>query len=237
MARLQRDAEHNVHAGIVGVAQVIHAVNFDDINILRVKPVAGPRAIKSEPVATVLEPAISVIGFGDMKPVFLPEIGPVTVVGNAAPAVATGVLRRLCVLLLSVSLFRLVIAVLLLSVFLFLPGVLVLLLRALLFLLVILILLLRALPFLRVVPVLLRAFFLWLRGFLRLRLFLFFLGRLIFVFLLVVLLLLCVDRNTDSEGQRENCRADGTDEFHGMLSPLSRIAIYSCFTASFLWWR
>ncbi len=60
------------------------------------------------------------------------------------------------------------------------------------------------------------------RGFLRLCLLFFFLGRLVFVFfLLFVLLLLCVCRNTDSEGQRENCCADCSNELHKVLPPLS----------------
>ena len=39
--------------------------------------------------------------------------------------------------------------------------------------------------------------------------------------LLVVLLLLCVCRNTDSEGQRENCSADSSNEFHDVMPPSS----------------
>ena len=56
---------------------------------------------------------------------------------------------------------------------------------------------------------------------------LFFLRRLIFVFfLLLVLLLLCVCRNTDSEGQRENCCADCSYEFHKVLPPLSNRCLF-----------
>src|ERR1035437_6590908 len=117
------DAACNVNARIHRVAQVIHAVNLDDKNVLRVQPVAWPRIYKSEPIAAVLEAAIpAVIGLTDAKPVFLSKIGLVPIVGNAA---TTGMLRRLCgPSLLCVFLF-------LLRVFLFLIRILVLL-RALL---------------------------------------------------------------------------------------------------------
>jgi len=75
------------------VAQVIHAVNFDDINVLRVEPVVWPRVNEFEPVASVLEAAIpAVIGLADMKRVFPSKIGLETVFGNAA---TTGMLRLL----------------------------------------------------------------------------------------------------------------------------------------------
>src|SRR5271165_667908 len=113
MAKLQRDAEHDVHARVVRVAQVVHAVNLDDKNVLRVQPVAWPHALKSEPVATILEAAIAVVGLADAEPVLLSEIGLVTVGGNAATTIFVGVLRLLfglsllVVLLLRILLFRL----------------------------------------------------------------------------------------------------------------------------------
>src|SRR5450759_5378099 len=88
------DGECNVNARIHRVAQVIHAVNLDHKDVLRVEPVAWPRIYKSEPIAPVLEAAIpAVIGLTDTKPVVLSKIGLVTIVGNAATA---GMLRRLC---------------------------------------------------------------------------------------------------------------------------------------------
>jgi hypothetical protein len=82
------EAQFNVDAGITRVAQVIHAVYLDYKNVLGVEPVAWPRVNESERIAAVLEAAITVIGLADTKPVFLPKIGPVTVVRNA-PAIAT----------------------------------------------------------------------------------------------------------------------------------------------------
>src|SRR5271165_2375820 len=107
MAKLQRDAEHDVHARVVRVAQVVHAVNLDDKNVLRVQPVAWPHALKSEPVATILEAAIAVVGLADAEPVLLSEIGLVTVGGNAATTIFVGVLRLLFGLSLLVVLFLL----------------------------------------------------------------------------------------------------------------------------------
>ena len=52
---LKGEAEGNVDAGIHRVAQVIHAVNLDNKNILRVEPVTRPRVHKFEPIASVLE--------------------------------------------------------------------------------------------------------------------------------------------------------------------------------------
>ena len=200
MTELHRYAECNVHSGIVRVAQVIHAINFDNKNLLRVLPIAWPRALKSEPVATVLEPAIVVIGLIDTEPVFMPEIGSETVVGDAAAtAVTSGVfvlpssLGFPWVLLLSAFLF-LVVILLLLRISFFRPGVLVFLPRVLVFLL--------------------RRFF-WSR------LLLSFLGGLLFLSLLLVLLLLCARRNARSEGQREYCCADRSNEFHKVFSPPS----------------
>src|SRR5271165_6050208 len=200
MTELHRNDECNVHATIVRVAQLIHAINFDNKTLLRVQPVPWPRALKSEPVATVLEAAIVVVGSVDTKPVFLSEVGSETVVGNTpSTAVTTRVfvlpsrLGFLWVLLLSAFLL-LIIVLLLLRISFFRLGVLVFLPRVLVFLL--------------------RRFF-WFR------LLLFFLGGLLFFFLLVVLLLLCVRGNAGSEGQRKNCCADRSNEFHKVLPPLS----------------
>jgi hypothetical protein len=76
------DAEGNVNAWVHRVAQVIHAVNIDDINVLRVEPVGGPRANKSERTAAALEAAITVVALADMERVFASKIGLATVVGN-----------------------------------------------------------------------------------------------------------------------------------------------------------
>jgi hypothetical protein len=85
---LKCEAECNVDAGIRRVAQIIHAVNLDHKNILRVEPVAGPRVNESEPIATVLEAVIpAVIGLADTKPVFPSKTSLETVVGNAVTTV------------------------------------------------------------------------------------------------------------------------------------------------------
>jgi hypothetical protein len=76
------DAEGNVNAWVHRVAQVIHAVNIDDINVLRVEPVGWPCADKSERIAAVLESAITVVALADMERVFASKIGLATVVGN-----------------------------------------------------------------------------------------------------------------------------------------------------------
>ena len=74
MGPLFHDAEFNVNAGIHRVAQVIHAANVDDINVLRVEPVAWPRTNKSERIATVLEAAITVIALVHTKRVSLSKL-------------------------------------------------------------------------------------------------------------------------------------------------------------------
>ena len=89
-APLKREAECNIHARIHRVAQVIHAVNVDHINVLRVEPVAGPRPDESERIAAVLEAVIPVVALADTKRVCLSKVGLITVVRNA---VATGMLR------------------------------------------------------------------------------------------------------------------------------------------------
>ncbi len=108
---LQRDAEHQVHARIARVAQVVHAVYFDNINVLRVEPVARPRRLEPEPIAAVLEAVIAVIGFANAKAMFTSEVGLVTVRGNAAAACAFFLLfglGLLGMLFLRIFLFRLV---------------------------------------------------------------------------------------------------------------------------------
>ena len=83
---------------------------------MRVEPVAGPRANESEPIAAVLEAAITVIALVDAKRVLPSKIGLVMIVGNAA---TTGVLRlRYGLSLLCVFLFRLGVLLLLLRAFL-----------------------------------------------------------------------------------------------------------------------
>src|SRR5208282_1518738 len=96
---LQREAEYKVNAGKRRVAQVIHAVNLDHINVLRVEPVAGPRVNESESIATVLEAVIPVIGLAHTKRVLLPKAGLETLGRNTAAAVAGSVPFLLCVFL------------------------------------------------------------------------------------------------------------------------------------------
>src|SRR5580700_9126448 len=94
---LQCEAEFKVNARVHRIAQVIHAVNLDHINVLGVEPIAGPHANESERITTVLEAVIAVLGLADTKRVLLSEIGLVPVCGNAV-AVTSGVLPR-CALL------------------------------------------------------------------------------------------------------------------------------------------
>jgi hypothetical protein len=96
----------------------------DDINVLRVEPVAGPRVNESERIAAVLEAVIAVVGLGDTKRVLLSKIGLEFVCGNAA---TTGFRRAL--LRLRVLLCRFGVVVLLLCVLFFRLGVLLLLRR------------------------------------------------------------------------------------------------------------
>jgi len=104
---LQSDVECNVHARIARVAQVINAINFDDINILRVQPVRRPRLSESEPVAAVLEAAISrVVGLVNAKPMLPAEIRLETIGWNAAVIAAVRLgLRLLCTPFLGGALF------------------------------------------------------------------------------------------------------------------------------------
>jgi hypothetical protein len=93
---LQRDDEFDVHARVVRVAKVIHAVDINDINVLRIKPVAGPYAGKAEPIAAILEAAIAVVALADTKRVFASEVGLVTVIGNASTTGMLFLLPRFC---------------------------------------------------------------------------------------------------------------------------------------------
>ena len=80
----QSDVERDVDSRVHRIAQVIHAVNLDHKNVLRVEPVAWPLVYEPEPIAAVLEAAIpAVVGLVDTKRVFPSKIGPETVVGNA----------------------------------------------------------------------------------------------------------------------------------------------------------
>src|SRR5271165_3724445 len=65
---LQCETEYKVDAREHRIAQVIHAVYLDHINVLRIKPVAGPRVNESERIAPVLEAAIAVVRLADTKP-------------------------------------------------------------------------------------------------------------------------------------------------------------------------
>src|SRR5579864_6388792 len=199
------DVKSDVDARVHRVAQVIHAVDFDNKDVLRVKPVAWPLVNEYERIATVLEAAIpTVVSLVHAKRVFPSKTGPETVIGNAATAIAPGALRLLCV-----SLVLLVVPVLLLRVVLFLPVVLVLLLRGsffllgvvfvllsvLFFLLVVLVFLLGVIPFRSVlVLLLLRVFVFWLCGFI-------FLGFLV-LWSRFVLVLLRIGKSSGSENQR-----------------------------------
>ncbi len=110
---LECEAERKVHARERCVAQVIHPVYLNHINVLRVEPVAGPRVNESERIATVLEAVIAVVGLGDTERVLLSKIGLEFVCRNAPATVTSGMLLlilrgRLAVLfLLGVLFFRL----------------------------------------------------------------------------------------------------------------------------------
>ena len=132
---------------------------------------------------------IVVVGLADTKRVALSKMGLELVCGNLAATVTGSLLSLLCVLLC-----RLGVIVFLLGVLLCRFRVIVLLLRVLFF-------------WLGVLVRLRRGFFLWLGGPLRLRFFLF-LIRLVFLFLLLVVLLLCEHRSRSYEGKRQNCCAD-----------------------------
>src|SRR5208337_4812344 len=127
------------------VAQVIHAVHVDNIDVLRVEPVAWPWVNKSEPIATVMEAAPPVVGLADTERVLPSKVGPVTVFRNAATTASTGslflllLLLRMLLLLLVLFLLLLLLSMLLLLLVLFL---LLLLLSMLLLVLVLLLLLL-----------------------------------------------------------------------------------------------
>ena len=104
--------KYQIHARERCIAQVIHAVNLDHINVLRVEPVAGPRVDESEGIAAVLEAVIVVVALADTKRVLLSKIGLELVGWNAAPTVTGGVLfllrvllGRLAVLLLALRFF------------------------------------------------------------------------------------------------------------------------------------
>ena len=104
--RLECEAECKVDAGKRCVAQVIHTVYVDNVNVLRVEPVAWPRVDESERIASVLETAIAVVALANAKRVFPSKIGLETVCGNAATTVTTCALRllyRLDLLLLCIS--------------------------------------------------------------------------------------------------------------------------------------
>jgi hypothetical protein len=113
---LQTETECYIYARIRGIAQIIDTVYFDDINVLCVEPVAGPRINKFEVITAVLEAMIVVIASADMKGVFASKVGLEPVIGNAtATPIIFGVLFSLPTLgLLSM----------LLCAFLFWPGVL-----------------------------------------------------------------------------------------------------------------
>src|SRR5580658_7096006 len=96
---LSLDMDYKVHARIHRVAQVIHPVDLDHIYILRVEPVAGPRAAECKPITAVLEAATSEIVLADAKRVLASEVGLVTVGGNAASARVLGRFSLWCALL------------------------------------------------------------------------------------------------------------------------------------------
>src|SRR5208282_5278330 len=75
---------YKVHTRIHRVTQVIHTVDLDHINVLRVEPVAGPRAAKSKPITAVLEAATAEVALANAKRVFASEVGLVTLGWNAA---------------------------------------------------------------------------------------------------------------------------------------------------------
>src|SRR5579864_7688380 len=196
------DVKCDVDARIHRVAQVIHAVDFDNKNVLRVKPVAWPLVDKYKRIAAVLEATIpAVVGLVHAKRVLPSKIGPETVLGNAAAAIAPGALRLLCI-----SLVLFVVPVLL-RIILFLPVVLILL-RVLFFLLAVVVLLPRAFLSLRcvVLILLLRVFVFLLCGFI-------FLGLLV-LWSRFVLVLLCIGKSSGPENQRQGCGTDNSNYFH-----------------------
>src|ERR1700685_2525409 len=91
---LQCEAESEVDAGKRCVAQVIHAVYLDNINVLGVEPIVGPGINESERVAAVLEAVITVIARAYTKRVLLSKVGLEFVCGNAAASLVSGVLLR-----------------------------------------------------------------------------------------------------------------------------------------------
>src|SRR5580704_15864261 len=194
----------DVDAGIHRVAQVIRAVDFNYINVFRIKPVARPSAHESERIATIFKALTPVIILAHSKPVFLSKIGSETLLRNAPAIVITRTLRllfrsdwlRMLFLLPGSDLLR------------------TLLLRAVLFRFAIGLRLRFPLRRFGVGFLRTRAFFLWLYSSLRLCFF-FVLGRLVSLFfLLVVLLLLCQRWSSNSERQRQNCSTHNSKYFH-----------------------
>src|SRR5579863_97027 len=87
---LECDVDSNVNAGIHRVAKVIHAVDVDNIKVLRVEPVTWPRVNECERISAVFEAVIAVIALANSKCVFPSKIGPITVVGNAVTVTTLG---------------------------------------------------------------------------------------------------------------------------------------------------
>jgi len=97
---LHHDANRDANAGIIGIAEVILAVDVIDVNIVGVIPVDWPRLDESEPISAVLEAGITVNHprTPDTKFVRSAKIGLETLLGNSAAARRAQTERRLSVL-------------------------------------------------------------------------------------------------------------------------------------------
>jgi hypothetical protein len=132
------DVECDVDPRIRRIAQVIHAVNFDHKDVLRVKPIAWPLVNEYEGIATVLEAAVpAVISLAHAERVLPSKTRSETFFGNTSATAAITPLR-----LLGISLLPVVLVPLLRVLFFLLVVVPILLLRVLFFLLVVVLVLL-----------------------------------------------------------------------------------------------
>jgi hypothetical protein len=67
---------------VARIEQIVFVVDFFDVHVVAIVPVAGPRVRIDEPVAAIVKPAV--VAALDVEVMFAPEAGTIFFLGNAA---------------------------------------------------------------------------------------------------------------------------------------------------------
>ena len=102
LSRSHIDADRDSYSGMISVVHVVAVVTVVNVNVVVVvpiiRPVAGPGIEHCYPIASVLEPGITIVGSerktDDTKTMLRSKISAVTIIRNSIAVVTAALLPR-----------------------------------------------------------------------------------------------------------------------------------------------